>query len=144
MSPENLQPHSLLLITMNTDAIIKRPVPELREPRSSGFLPFMITHFNTIVSTFRDWFRRIWIKLRGMVVGFPLSQISEDTQTLQKKKWVHTLLSSLEVSCAPKAWKLPRYVRTDADTAVEFGDTIKGTHCMKRIILRSRRMNKAY
>jgi len=57
LSPANLQLHSLLLQTTKTSAITRRPVPEPRESQSSGLRHFMTTHFNTIVSIFRDWLR---------------------------------------------------------------------------------------
>jgi hypothetical protein len=37
---------------------------EIREPRFSEFQFFVITNFNIIVSTIRDWLRRIWIRPR--------------------------------------------------------------------------------
>jgi hypothetical protein len=36
----------------------------------SWFLPFVITHFYTVVSIFRDWFRRIGMKPHDWRVGF--------------------------------------------------------------------------
>jgi len=39
----------------------------------SGFWPFTITHFNTIVTTLRDWFQCVRMKLHGCQVGFPHS-----------------------------------------------------------------------
>jgi hypothetical protein len=36
-----------------------------------GFRPFVNNHFNTIVSNFRDWFRRIRMEPHGLTVGKP-------------------------------------------------------------------------
>ena len=44
---------------------------DIRKPRCSVFRPSVITHFNTIVTTLRDWFRRIRIRPRAWSVGFP-------------------------------------------------------------------------
>jgi len=38
----------------------------------SGFQTFVIANFNNIVSTFRDWFRRIGINQRARRVGVPV------------------------------------------------------------------------
>jgi hypothetical protein len=43
----------------------------LLKPRSSGFLNFVITNFNKIVSTFRGWFWQIGIRSRVWRIGFP-------------------------------------------------------------------------
>ena len=141
LSTDDLQLHSLLLLTMKKAAIIKWPVPELRESQSSGLRLFMTTRFNTIVSIFRDWFRRTWTKLRGRVVGFPdcLRFLTHTNVTTKKGGGGR----SLEATCVLWERKLSRCVWTDADRAVVFGDTIKETRCTKRIILGSRHMNKA-
>jgi hypothetical protein len=38
---------------------------DIREPRRSGFRPFIITRFSTIFSIIRDCFRRIVMRPRG-------------------------------------------------------------------------------
>jgi hypothetical protein len=43
------------------------------EPRYLGLRPSVITHINTIFSTFRDWFRRIGMKAVGRKFAFPHS-----------------------------------------------------------------------
>jgi len=45
----------------------------VHKPWCSGFRPFVINHFNTIVSNFQDWFRRIRIRMEpyGLRVGKP-------------------------------------------------------------------------
>lgn len=37
---------------------------EIREPRFPEFQSFVITNFNIIVSTIRDWLGRIWMRPR--------------------------------------------------------------------------------
>jgi len=46
-------------------------IPNVCEPRFSGFHPFMIVRFNTVVAALVDWFWQIWVRARGWQFSFP-------------------------------------------------------------------------
>ena len=68
---------------------------DIRQPRCSVFLPFVITHLNNIVTTLRDWFRRIRIRSRDWSVGLPHSPAT-----------VQVTLSSVKLSFIKRGWLL--------------------------------------
>lgn len=74
----------------------------VRKPRCWGFRPIVINHFNTIVSNFRDWFRRIKIRMEphGLTVGKP--QTSAIVQLLAAQSftnWGWMLSNFMEWYC---------------------------------------------
>ena len=80
----------------------------IRKPRYSRFRLFLVTHFNTIFSTFREWFRRIMMRPHGWLAGYPhspaIAQITLSSVKLRLSLsqfdcfcslWHETLLRSL-------------------------------------------------
>jgi hypothetical protein len=74
----------------------------VHKPRCSGFRPFVINHFNTVVSNFRDWFRRKSNRMEphGLRVGKPQTSVTVQLLAAQSfTKWGRMLSYIMEWDC---------------------------------------------
>jgi len=79
----------------------------VRESRCSWFSYFVIAHFNSTASTFRDWFRQIEMRPSGCQGGLlssdTLAQITPSSVNVYLVKWGWMLLCFME-------WSLSNYL----------------------------------